>query len=127
MECTDFDLCDTCFQKGDHSPAHVFVRVPIPLDRTELSTILTGFQGAHHHMLAEMGDSFDHIIYVVNGTISAPPTRYTGQKMSKMPDRGMNVKLSRFVPGYPLNAYMSKVTIVGNYPNDDYKCMIYDV
>lgn len=126
LDCFDHDLCDVCFSRGNHPQTHAFVRLPIPMNRMELSEVLSGSNAIRSRNKKKEGeDEFDHTIYLVNGTILAPPSHYTYQETSTMPDSEMNVKLDRFVQHYPRGSYMTKVSIVGNFPNDDYKCVTF--
>lgn len=67
-------------------------------------------------------DSFDHIIYIADAMILAPPTRYTSM-MQGLKSNALNDTLKHMgMFGYQ---NISKVEINGDFPNQDYLAIPY--
>ena len=116
--CRNYDLCNKCYVeiRQVHDQKHLFLHIPRPISEEELHP--------QFNLKKDSNDSFDHIIYIANAALLAPPSQYSTMESTRDAPRLFAAKVLE-----PMGIHnhtvqsLSKVVINGPYPNQDYFAM----
>lgn len=139
-QCPNYDMCNSCYtqKRGVHDVEHSFIHIVSPTQQYQQQQIdYIPMPGMGDSIRAEPvfifgdpfkrngsgergvgGDTFDHTLYLINCVLVASPSRYDTIETC-IPHK----KAALYQLEVPHADCISKVNIVGHYPNKDYTCV----
>jgi hypothetical protein len=132
-------MCNSCYtqKRGVHDVEHSFIHIVSPTQQYQQQQIDYIPIGMGDSIRAEPvfifgdpfkrngsgergvgGDTFDHTLYLINCVLVASPSRYDTIETC-IP----HAKAALYQLEVPHADFISKVNIVGRYPNKDYTCV----
>jgi hypothetical protein len=119
--CHNYDLCNKCYveHRQVHNQDHLFLHIPRPIPEER---VRQDFWIIHHRKVDD--DGFDHVIYIANAALLAPPSQYSTMESTRDAPRLFAAKVLDPMGIYHCQVQsLSKVVIRGNFPNQDYYVM----
>lgn len=119
--CPNYDMCNSCYtqRREAHHVEHSFIHIVSPTQQYQ-HTDFTGGGGGFVFTASNKpnrGDTFDHTLYLINCVLIASPSRYDTIETCVPYNKTALYQLE-----LPHADCISKVNIVGHYPNKDYVC-----
>lgn len=124
-QCPNYDMCNSCYtqRRGSHPIEHSFLHIVSPTQQFQQSDSFPIPGGGGGFVFGApkrggSGDTFDHTLYLLNCVLVAAPNRYDTMETC-IP----HAKAALYQLEVPQVDCISKVNIVGHYPNKDYMCV----